>query len=230
MFRFDQSRNRSAAEGTPVGKADPRRTTGIIVGLALFLSVSAAAPVLAAEGTEKPSLFTGDLGNILWSLLTFGAVLFVLGKFAWRPILGALQKREEFIRNSLEEAKRNREESEARLREYSEKVGAARAEATAIVEEGRRDAEVLRRRMEDAAKRESAAMIERARREIAIATDTAVKELYTLSAKLATEVAARVIESELDHQRHERLIRESIEELGRSHRRETAELQTAGRR
>ena len=172
------------------------------------------APVLASgDGGEGPSLFTGDLGNIIWSLATFFAVLFVLGKFAWKPILGALQKREDFIRDSLSQAKKDREDAECRLREYEEKLVAARAEATAIVDEGRRDAEVLKRKIDEDAKAEAQASIDRAKREIGIATDTAVKELYTLSAKLATDVASRIIRKELNPQEHERLISESIDEL-----------------
>lgn len=176
-----------------------------------------SAPLLAASSGdavhESPTLFTGDLGNIIWSLATFLLVLFVLGKFAWKPILGALKKREDFIRESLQAARREREASEARLREYTEKLNAARAEATAIVEEGRRDAEEVKRKIEETARAESAAMIERARREITIATETAVKELHTRAANLAVAAASRVIRKQLDAREHERLIRDSIADL-----------------
>src|SRR3989337_1749047 len=133
-------------------------------------------PAVGSEGGEGPSLFTGDLGNVFWSLVTFFAVLVVLGKFAWKPILGALQKREDFIRDSLVQAKKDREDAERRLKEYTDKLLAARSEATAIVEEGRRDAEVVRRRIEEESKAEAKAILERGKREIAIATDTAVQD------------------------------------------------------
>jgi F-type H+-transporting ATPase subunit b len=178
--------------------------------LALALLPSAA---LGSESGEQPSLFTGDLGNIIWSMLTFVAVLLVLGKFAWRPILNALQKREDFIKDSLAQAKKDREEAEARLREYTERLEDARTEATAIVDEARRDAEVVKRKIDEDARAEATATLDRAKREIAVATDTAVKELYALSAKLATDVAARVIRKELDPKEHERLIAESLDEL-----------------
>jgi F-type H+-transporting ATPase subunit b len=152
-------------------------------------------------------------------LLTFGVVLFVLGKWAWGPILGALKTRENFIRDSLEQAKKDREEAEARLREYMAKLEAARAEASAIVQEARRDAEVLKRKLDEEAKAEAAATLERAKREIGVATDTAVKELYSLSAELVTDVAAKLIRKELDAKDHERLIAESIEELEAASRR-----------
>lgn len=180
--------------------------------LAVCITLAAAAPAFAQEhGGGENNLFAGDVGNAIWTLIIFGLVVFVLGKFAWGPILNTLQTRESFIREALEKAKHDREAAEARLKEYEAKLAASRAEATAIVEEGRRDADVVKRRIEATAKEEADKMIERAKREIHIATDTATKELYTLSAKLATQLAARVIGRELTPQDHERLISEAIE-------------------
>jgi F-type H+-transporting ATPase subunit b len=183
--------------------------------LIALAALALAAPALAAEAEhEAPSLFAGDLGNSFWTALIFVIVLVVLGKFAWGPILATLQSRESFIREALEKAKHEREAAEARLREYEARLAGARAEASAIVDEGRRDAEVVKRRIEEDAKRSADQMIERAKREIQIATDTATKELYQLSARLATEMAARVIGRELTMQDHERLLAEGIDGLG----------------
>ncbi len=177
-------------------------------------TLTLGAPMAFGAGSgDQPSLFTGDLGNIIWSLLSFFAVLVVLGKFAWKPILSALQQREEFIHSSLKQAKKDREEAEKRLKAYEAKLSAARQEATAIVEEGRRDADVVRRKIEEDAKAGADAMVDRAKREIGIATDTAIKELYEVTGKLATEVASRIIKKELRAQDHERLIADSIREL-----------------
>ena len=81
-----------------------------------------AFPALAAEGGEPGGVFAGDIGNALWTLVIFGGVVFVLGKFAWKPILKGLQDREAFIRTSLEEARSDREQAEARLREYTDQL------------------------------------------------------------------------------------------------------------
>ncbi len=142
-------------------------------------------------------------------------MLGVLGKYAWGPLLDSLKAREDFIRESLESAKRDRDQSEARLKQYDDKLTEARAEATAIVEEGRRDAEVLRLRIEEEARAEAERTIERAKREIGIAKETAVKELYTLSGTLATDIASRIVGRELKPEDHERLIEASISELER---------------
>jgi F-type H+-transporting ATPase subunit b len=186
--------------------------------LAALTPTIAALPALAAEGAgeAQPSLFAGDLGNSFWTILIFVLVLVVLGKFAWGPILSTLQARESFIHEALAKAKADRDAAEARLKQYEERLAGARAEATAIVDEGRRDAEVVKRKIEAAAKVEADKMIDRARREIQIATVTATRELYDLSARLATDMAARVIGRELSAKDHERLIAEAIDGISGS--------------
>ena len=186
-----------------------------------MLCVAACASVARAAGEEgaghgeTPSLFTGDLGNAFWTLLIFLLVVFTLGKFAWKPLLGLLQKREDFIRDSLAQAKEDREKAERVLAEHQAKLDQARAEASAIVEEGRRDAEVLHQKIKADAKNEGEAMIARARREIELARDSAVKELFELTTDLATDAAGRIIHKELSPAEHGALVQESIRELRR---------------
>jgi len=175
----------------------------------------AAGAALASEGGEPGGVFAGDIGNALWTLVIFGLVVFVLGKFAWRPILKGLNDREAFIRASLEQAKKDRDEAELRLKEYNEKLVHARKEATEIVEEARRDADVVKHKIEEAGRSEAAAMIERAKREIAIATDSAKKELYSVSADLATRIAEKLLVRELSPADHDRLLREAIDDIER---------------
>jgi F-type H+-transporting ATPase subunit b len=186
------------------------------IAAAALLAVSSASAAFAAAA-ENPdaanNVFAGDIGNAIWTMVIFLLVLVVLGKYAWGPLLKGLQAREAYIRESLEAARRERRDAEARLREYQEKLAAARAEATAIIEEGRRDAEVVKRKLEEQAKAESDKMIERAKREIEIAAHEATRQLYALSAHLSTELAARIIGREINPSDHERLIAESIAEI-----------------
>ena len=184
----------------------------VLFGFAMALLL-AGQVAWAAEGSES-NLFAGDIGNVVWTLVIFLLVIVVLGKFAWGPLLGGLQQREEFIRRSLQEAKQDRESAEARLKDYEVQLAGAKTEAAEIVESSRRAAEQTRLNIEEQARDESEKMIERAKGEIEIAKQTAIKELYATSSELATEIAGRILKRELDSQDHERLIRESIEELG----------------
>ncbi|RMH15550.1 MAG: ATP synthase F0 subunit B [Acidobacteria bacterium] len=181
--------------------------------LASALTALAASPAFAAGGGESGGLFAGDLGSAIWTLVIFLALVFVLGKYAWGPILTALQQREDFIRDALAKARDDREQAAAELAKYEEMLAKARAEATAIVEEGRRDAEVLRQRIEASAREEAEKHLARARREINVAKETVVKELYELSGRLATDIASRIIGRELRPEDHRRLIESSIQEI-----------------
>ncbi|MEE9562198.1 MAG: F0F1 ATP synthase subunit B [Thermoanaerobaculia bacterium] len=181
------------------------------IGL-LVMAMAPVAFVWAAEEGEV-NLFAGDIGNVIWTLVIFLAVILVLGKFAWGPMLSGLQRREQFIRDSLEEAKQDREAAQAQLEEYNEKLDTATAEALKVLEEGRRDAEVVKERIEDKARSEADQMVERAKREIDLAKQTAIKELYETSIALGSDIATRILEREMNAQDHEDLIAESIDHL-----------------
>ncbi|MEJ2084797.1 MAG: F0F1 ATP synthase subunit B [Acidobacteriota bacterium] len=183
---------------------------GLATAAMSFVSVAAS---MATEEMGEFSLFAGDLGNAFWTLLIFILVIVVLGKFAWTPLLNSLQRREEFIRASLEEAKNDRETAQARLEEYEQKLTEARTEASSIIDQAKSEAESLRVRLEQQAREDSESMIDRAKREIDIAKQTAVKELYTTSAELATGIAGKILGRELNPADHDRLIRDSIGEI-----------------
>ena len=183
----------------------------IVAALVTLLPVAASLASDAEGGS--PSIFAGDIGNVVWTLVIFFAVLFILGKFAWGPILEQLQAREEFIHDSLAKADEARNAAERQLKEYEQKLAEARAEATAIVDEGRRDAEVVKQKIESEARAEADSSLKRAKREIRIAKETAVKDLYSVAGDLAIGVAGKIIHKELTAADHERLIADSIAKL-----------------
>ncbi|TNF70722.1 MAG: ATP synthase F0 subunit B [Acidobacteria bacterium] len=181
------------------------------IGLLVMAMVSVASVWAAEEG--EVNLFAGDIGNAIWTLVIFLAVILVLGKFAWGPMLSGLQRREQFIRDSLEQAKQDREAAEAQLAEYRNKLDTATTEAHEIVEKGRRDAEEVKVRIEERARSETDLMVERAKREIDLAKQAAVKELYETGIALGSDIASRVLGREISAQDHEDLISESIDQL-----------------
>lgn len=192
------------------------RSTAAVVSLILLAAAAyAGEPEAAGHGGGASNLFAGDLGNAVWTLVIFIALLWVLGRYAWDPILRGLQGREQFIRSALEEAKRDRDEAKGRLAEYEAKLASARAEVDAILDEARRDADQLRQREEQRARGEAEQIIARARREIEVATETAVKDLYSRASRLATAAAGRILKREVKPEDHERLIAESIEAIDR---------------
>ncbi len=191
-------------------KYSTKVTLGLVALMASPMLASQETHEVAGETAHQPNLFAGDIGNMIWTLVVFALVVFVLGKFAWKPILSGLQAREDFIRTSLEEAKADRDQAEAALRGVEDKLQEARAEASAIVEEGRRDADGVRQRIEVETREEAEKMVARAKREIDLATQSAVKELYTKAETLAIEAASAVVRREINAEDHQRLIQDAI--------------------
>ncbi|MFO0973875.1 MAG: F0F1 ATP synthase subunit B [Phycisphaerae bacterium] len=166
------------------------------------------------EGAGGPSILSGDIGNVFWTLAIFAVLLVILRATAWGPIRAALQRREQFILDSLSTAKKEREDSQRLLAEYTRKLDQARADASAIVEEGKRDAEAVRKRINDEARAESAAMLERAKRELSIARDDAVKQLYQQSVELAALMAGKLVKKQLSVDDQRGLLNDALAELG----------------
>lgn len=172
----------------------------------------------ASDAGHGPSygIQTLDLMSSVWTIVVFLLLLLLLRKYAWGPIQSALVQRERFIAESLDHARREREEAEKLLKRYTEQIGTARQEAAAIVAEARKDGEALRHRIEEDARKEAAAMLDRARREIHIAIESAIQDLYHRTAVISTQIAARLIRKEVSADVHRDLIRESIEELNKT--------------
>ncbi len=162
---------------------------------------------------EKPALLQFDPGAAIWSIIIFLVLLAVLRTFAWKPVLKVLKQREQFIQDSIDSARRERGEADKLLAEYRTQIDHAREEATTIVEEGKRDAGDVARRIQAEARKEGEQMIARARREIQLAKDTAVKELYDRTAELAVQVAGQVVGKTLSADEHRALVAESLERM-----------------
>ncbi len=167
-------------------------------------------------GHKQSNLLAGDLGNVFFTLVIFLVLIAVLGRFAWKPLLNVLEQREHSIRGSLEQAKRERLEAEKLLAQYRQQIDRAREEATSIVDEGKRDAEVVRRRIQDEARQEAEQMVARARREIELAANSAMKELYDRTAELTVQLAGTVARKSLNVDDHRALVTESLERISGS--------------
>jgi len=166
------------------------------------------------QGEEhKPALLQYDPGAAVWSIIVFVLLLILLRLTAWKPILRVLTEREEFIAKSISDAKERTEQAQRLLEDYKAQLDKAREEASAIVAEGRRDAEVAARRIQEQARKEGDDLVARARREIQLATDSARKLLHDEASELAVRVAGRIIRKELSAADHRDLVDESLKEI-----------------
>ena len=188
--------------------------------LTIALLALTALPLHAAEETPAAALspFAGNLGNAIWTLGIFVIVVIVLGKFAWGPVLGLLRQREEFIHRSLSDAKRDRDEAEARLRDYASKLQTAQTQAVAILEEARRDSERLRDELRQRAKAEADTMIKNAERQIELQTTRAVQQIRQEAVDLSVAVASKVLQRNISKEDNEKLIADALKQIEASPR------------
>jgi F-type H+-transporting ATPase subunit b len=185
----------------------------IAIAFLILAALPAEAQEHAPEGAAL-SPFAGNVGNAIWTLAIFLLVVLILGKFAWGPVLALLQERERFIHKSLADAKHDREEAEARLKEYAAKVQSARAEAGAIVEEARRDAEKLREDLKQRARTEADTMVQNAERQITLQTQRAIQEIRREAVDLSVAIASKIIQRNITKEDNQRLIDETIRQVG----------------
>jgi F-type H+-transporting ATPase subunit b len=181
--------------------------------ITVVLIVFAALPAYAAEETEGLSPFAGNVGNAVWTLTIFVIVVAVLGRFAWGPILKLLQDREEFIHRAVADAKRDREEAEVRLKEYTDKLQAARNEAAAMLQDARQDAERLREEMRQKARTESDTIIRNAERQIQLETARALQQIRHEAADLSVMIASKLLQRNLSKEDNERLIEDALKQV-----------------
>lgn len=156
-----------------------------------------------------------DPGLSVWTIVVFALVLFVLGKFAWGPILGQVQDRESSIQRSIDEAREMHQEAETLLEEHRKQLADARRQAQEIVSEGREVGERLRREIESKAREEADAILERARAEIGRERDRAMETIRTESVDLALAAAGRILGEKLDAEADRALIQRYLEEMDR---------------
>lgn len=157
-------------------------------------------------------LITINPGLVIWTIITFVILLLILRKFAWGPILTALENREKTIKENVAQAQKTREEAERLLADYKGKLDAIKDEAKQIVEEGRQKGEKTREELLAQARREYDEQLERARKEIDLAKKKAVDEVQRYVVDLTLDVASKVTARSLRDEDHERLARQALEE------------------
>jgi F-type H+-transporting ATPase subunit b len=150
-------------------------------------------------------------GLLIWTIITFVLLLIVLRKVAWKPLLAALEQRENTIRNSLDEAQRARQEAEQLLAQQREILAEANRESARIIEQSREEAERLRTSITDQAHAEARRLVDDARREIAREKQRAVQELKSTAADLALAAAGRLLNTAMTGEDHRRLVTEFLD-------------------
>jgi F-type H+-transporting ATPase subunit b len=160
------------------------------------------------------ALVNPDLGTIFWMLLMFIIVLVILKKFAWKPILTALDKREKSIEDSLRSADRARDDME-KLKADNEKIMAeARQERDNMLRETKKTGEKILQEAREKAGEEARLLLEATRELIENEKTSAVEEIRKQVAALSVDIAEKILREKLkDDKQQKALIDKLIEDI-----------------
>jgi F-type H+-transporting ATPase subunit b len=194
--------------------------------VALVALTVCASPVLAeAEHKDEPG--TKEAGKIdvadkfglkrydlaIWTFVVFVLLLVVLGKYAWGPVMAGLDKREANLRKTHEDADAARAEAQKALDEVKARLAKANDEIRAMLDEARRDAQAVKDQMKADAATEIQAERDRIRREIDMARDQALQQIYQQAVQLAALMSTKAVKRELTPSDHQRLLDEALTDL-----------------
>ena len=154
-----------------------------------------------------------DPGLYIWTIATFLILLWLLAKFAWRPLLAALEQRQETIRKSLDDAQQAKQDLE-RLNAESRKIlNEARVQAEQILSLTRTDASRLRDELKQKAQSEAAGVIKNAERQIEMETARAIQQIRNEAVDISIAIASKVLERNVTREDNERLIEETFKQI-----------------
>ena len=142
-------------------------------------------------------LISPDSGLIIWQLLIFLAVLFILGKFAWKPILGALNEREASIEEALASAERAKEEMKQLQASNQQLLADARKERETMLKEANAAAGKIRDAAREEGERERKRMVADAGAEIENQKKAALAEVKQQVAELSVLIAEKILRENL---------------------------------
>ena len=159
-------------------------------------------------------LVTPGIGLIFWQAVTFLIVLFLLTKFAWKPIMKALHEREASIENALSAAEQAKLEMQGLKAENEKLLAQARMERDKILRDATEAGNNLVERAKEKANEEGARMIAMAREAIENEKRAAIAEVKNQAAALSIEIAERILRRELsDPQAQQALAQDYVREV-----------------
>lgn len=182
--------------------------------LAICLCLAGSSLAFAAgDGGGGGGLLSPKPGLTFWTFVTFLALLFILSKFAWGPLLKGLDDRERHIRESAESASKNREETEKILEEARQKLKEASEEARQILEEAKTQAEKIRETNKEETEKECMRLRRQVESQVERAKERALEEIWKQVGNISVSVAERLIHKSLKGKDHSKLIDDAMKEM-----------------
>jgi F-type H+-transporting ATPase subunit b len=170
------------------------------------------ALLASSEGGSNP-LMQIDPGVIIWTIVIFLILLFVMGKFAWKPILSALKEREDRIKESLDKADRAAVDAEKSMAKQKEQLEAQRQEMAEAIKRIREEAEENARLHLEKARADADEIAERARRQVEVERNQAIEQIRSHTVELALSAASHLLKKSLNSNDHRKIVGDYLKQL-----------------
>lgn len=159
-------------------------------------------------------LVSPDPGLLIWSTVAFLLLFFLLSKYAWKPIVKALDERERSIEDALAKAEMAKEEMAKLTSENEQLLKQARIERDAILKEAKELKDQIVSDAKTSAQTEGAKMIEKARQEIDNQKIAAMAEVKSQVATLSIQIAEKVLRRQFEDQnKQDALVSDLLKEV-----------------
>lgn len=159
-------------------------------------------------------LLIPEIGTLIWQTIAFLILLFLLAKFAWKPVLKSIGERERSIESALDAAEKAKEEMARLTSENDQLLKAARAERDLILNEAKTLKEQILRDAKEQASEEGTKLVERARQEIEHQKALALGEVKNQVSSLALDIARKVLHKEYQStDNQEALVEELLKDI-----------------
>ncbi|MFP4139815.1 MAG: F0F1 ATP synthase subunit B [Planctomycetota bacterium] len=184
------------------------------IGLQSVVVMSFLALPVCAQAAGDSGVNPGNLGQAIATIIIFLLLLVVLGKWAWKPIVAQLQQREQAIAASIERAEKREIDAQTLISDYEARMEQVQIEARELLEKTRKESARTRDEMIETARQEAAESVKSAQESIDQARREAMRDLYDETARLAADIAGQVIQKGLSEEEHQRLVQESLQQIG----------------
>ena len=154
-----------------------------------------------------------DPGLFIWTILTFLALVALLARFAWRPLLAALDARQQGIRKALDDALLATQELARLEQESAQIIRKARVDAEAVITQSRADAERLREEIRQKAKADAEGIMRNAERQIQLETGRALQQIRAEAVDLSVMIASKILQRNISKEDNERLIADALKQV-----------------
>ena len=159
-------------------------------------------------------LVTPNPGTLIWMVIIFGLVLFILRKFAWKPILNVLKEREESIANALNSAEEAKKEVAGLIAGNEKIIAEARRERDIIMKEAIELKEKIIAEAKEKAGQEAQKSIENARQQILAEKAAAISDIKKQVANLSVMIAEKLLKKELANKaKHEKMLEGLVDDM-----------------